>query len=71
MKKIEKPKKVLKRRHIEDVPFYKFSYGSDDLPLDPAKPFILEKISKSFRKLCARNVCYLIYRLYFFFSILF
>lgn len=40
--------RLLKRRHIEDVPFYKFTYGIDDLPLDPAIPFVLEKISNYF-----------------------
>lgn len=39
-------KKPVKRRHIEDVPFYLFEYGADDLPLDPAKEFILQKIRK-------------------------
>lgn len=34
------------KRPIEDVPFYKFKYEFDDLPLDPARPFILEQISK-------------------------
>lgn len=37
---------VLKRRHIEDTPFYKFQYRFDELPLDPLRPFILEKIRK-------------------------
>lgn len=47
MKKIQRPnKKPVKRRHIEDIPFYLFEYGADDLPLDPAKPFILQKIRK-------------------------
>lgn len=46
MKKAQRIKKPIKRRHIEDVPFYQFEYGSDDLPLDPAKPFILQKIRK-------------------------
>lgn len=35
-----------KRRHIEDVPFYKLHHGYDELPLDPVRPFILEKIRK-------------------------
>lgn len=37
------------RRPIEDVPFYKFVYKRDDLPLDPARPFILEQISEIFK----------------------
>lgn len=45
MKRIKKTKPK-QRRPIEDVPFYKFEYKFDDLPLDPAKPFILEQISK-------------------------
>lgn len=37
-------KKTAHRRHIEDAPFYKLQHGFDDLPLDPVRPFILEKI---------------------------
>jgi dynein heavy chain len=51
MKKV-KQCKFKQKRHIEDVPFYKFEYKFDDLPLDPARPFILEQIgnySKVFR----------------------
>lgn len=33
-----------KRRHIEDIPFYRLHHDYDDLPLDPARPFIVEKI---------------------------
>lgn len=47
MKKIQKTtKKPVKHRHLEDVPFYLYEYGADDLPLDPARPFILQKIRK-------------------------
>lgn len=47
MKKVQKTnKKPVKDRHIEDIPFYLYKYGADDLPLDPAKPFILQKIRK-------------------------
>lgn len=47
MKKTQRSnKKPVKRRHIEDIPFYLFEYGADDLPLDPARPFILQKIRK-------------------------
>lgn len=44
---LKKTKKIRQkqRRPIEDVPFYKFEYKFDDLPLDPARPFILEQIS--------------------------
>lgn len=35
-----------RRRHIEDVPFYKVQYAFDELPLDPIKSFIIEKIRK-------------------------
>lgn len=34
------------RRHIEDAPFYAFQYDSEDLPLDPAKELILNKIGR-------------------------
>lgn len=30
--------------HREEVPFYKLHHSFDELPLDPAKPFILEKL---------------------------
>lgn len=33
-------------RHHEEVPFYKLQHSFDELPLDPVKPFILEKIRK-------------------------
>lgn len=49
MKRIKKVK-LKQKRPLEDVPFYKFEYKFDDLPLDPAKPFILEQISR-FRNL--------------------
>ncbi len=39
-------KKPVKHRHIDDVPFYSYKYGADDLPLDPAKSFIEQKIRK-------------------------
>uniref|UniRef100_A0A182XBB4 AAA+ ATPase domain-containing protein n=1 Tax=Anopheles quadriannulatus TaxID=34691 RepID=A0A182XBB4_ANOQN len=45
MRRAKKPKPKLKR-HIEDVPFYKFSHGPDELPLDPARSFIEEQIGK-------------------------
>lgn len=45
MKKIKKVK-LKHKRHIEDVPFYKFEYKFDELPLDPARSFILEKIGE-------------------------
>lgn len=32
------------KRRIQDVPFYELEYKRDDLPLDPAKPFILDQI---------------------------
>lgn len=44
MKKVKRVR-LRQRRPIEDVPFYKFEYRFDDLPLDPARPFILEQIS--------------------------
>lgn len=47
MKRIKRTRQR-QRRPIEDVPFYKFEYKFDDLPLDPARPFIMEQISKRF-----------------------
>lgn len=44
MKKVKRIRQR-QRRQIEDVPFYKFKYKFDELPLDPARPFILEQIS--------------------------
>lgn len=47
MKKAQKTiKKPVKTRHLDDIPFYLYKYGADDLPLDPARPFILQKIRK-------------------------
>ncbi|KAL1398756.1 hypothetical protein pipiens_008712 [Culex pipiens pipiens] len=45
LRKVKKVKPKAKR-HIEDVPFYKFVYKEDELPLDPARNFIEEQISK-------------------------
>lgn len=39
-----KPK--MNYRHHEEVPFYKLHHSFDELPLDPVKPFIIEKIRK-------------------------
>jgi hypothetical protein len=46
MLKRAKKTRQKQRRPIEDVPFYKFEYSFDDLPLDPARPFIMEQISE-------------------------
>lgn len=43
-----KKKQPLVLRHIEDAPFYRYVYEHDDLPLDPAKDFILEQIGNFF-----------------------
>lgn len=40
----------LVRRYIVDCPFYIYKYEMDDLPLDPAKAFVLEKICKFFER---------------------
>lgn len=47
-KKCKESAKQKKRydRNIEDAPFYRFRYKFDQLPLDPAKEFILEQISE-------------------------
>lgn len=46
MKRFNKAKPK-EKRHIEDVPFYKFEYKFDQLPLEPARPFIMEQIGES------------------------
>lgn len=33
-------------KQLVECPFYNYVYSFDDLPLDPAKEFILEKICK-------------------------
>lgn len=45
---MKKDKNLLKtfERRIQDVPFYSLEYKRDDLPLDPAKPFILDQIGR-------------------------
>lgn len=45
MKKARKAKATRQKRPLEDVPFYKVEHSSDDLPLDPFRPFIMEEIS--------------------------
>lgn len=45
MKKVRRVKSTRQKRPIEDVPFYKVEHSSDDLPLDPFRPFIIEEIS--------------------------
>lgn len=42
----EKIKAKIHYRHLEEVPFYKIHHSFDELPLDPVKPFIIEKIRK-------------------------
>lgn len=48
--KVKRQSAVLKRlrRRIQDIPFYGYEYAPDDLPFDPAKPFILDQIGKPF-----------------------
>ena len=46
LKSKKKPCVVHPKRHIEDAPFYSFKYEVGELPLDPAKEFILNKIGK-------------------------
>lgn len=36
------------KRPINDCPFYNMQYGFDELPLDPIKDFLQEKICKYF-----------------------
>ncbi|XP_035775701.1 dynein heavy chain 3, axonemal-like [Anopheles albimanus] len=45
MRRVKKIKQRVKR-HIEDVPFFKYTHGKDELPLDPARSFIEEQIGK-------------------------
>uniref|UniRef100_A0AAG5CMI6 Uncharacterized protein n=1 Tax=Anopheles atroparvus TaxID=41427 RepID=A0AAG5CMI6_ANOAO len=45
MRRTKRVKPKLKR-HIEDVPFYKFNHGKNELPLDPARVFVEEQIGK-------------------------
>lgn len=79
MVKTTKKTRQKQRRPIEEVPFYKFEYNFDDLPLDPARQFIGEQISrfnatfqtKILRKFMNRkdfNVRYRIVRLLEFYS---
>lgn len=42
----KKPKEQRNPRHLEDVPFYKLRHSFDELPLDPVRPFITEKMRK-------------------------
>lgn len=36
------------KRQLNDCPFFKLQYGFDELPLDPIKDFLLEKICTYF-----------------------
>lgn len=40
----QKSNEKMHRRHLEEVPFYKLRHTFDELPLDPVKPFIIEKM---------------------------
>lgn len=42
--KYKKNMNSLTGRQLDDCPFYHYKYGSDSLPLDPAKSFIIEKM---------------------------
>jgi hypothetical protein len=58
MRRFKKPPPKTKpkpKRHIEDVPFYRFQYKFDDLPLDPARDFIQIQISKYEKQLLKNN----------------
>ena len=46
MKRGKVKNKCPHKRHIEDCPFYNYQYKHDELPLDPAKPFIMELVGK-------------------------
>lgn len=47
----DKLKLKMKHRRIEDMRFYQLRHSFDQLPLDPIKPFIEEKIRKYFRNI--------------------
>lgn len=48
LKNKKKEKEELNRRRpTMEVTFYKLRHGFDELPLDPVKPFIIEKMRKS------------------------
>lgn len=47
----DKLKLKMKHRRIEDMRFYQLRHSFDQLPLDPVKPFIEEKIREYFRNI--------------------
>lgn len=49
LKKKEKEKEKFnhRRRPMSEVALYKLQHAFDELPLDPVKPFIIEKMRKS------------------------
>ncbi len=57
MRKTRKAKSLRQKRPIEDVPFYKVQHSSDDLPLDPFRPFITEEISMTHNTVKEKNIC--------------
>lgn len=46
-KKKKEKEKLNRRRPTTEVAFYKLRHAFDELPLDPVKPFIIEKMRKS------------------------
>lgn len=46
----------LKPRPLVDCPFYNLKYKFDELPLDPVKEFIIEKICKSIKFIVLFNI---------------
>lgn len=47
LKKKENVKLSHRRRPTTEVALYKLRHAFDELPLDPVKPFIIEKMRKS------------------------
>lgn len=41
---VYEPAKKSEKRELNDCPFFSLKYGFDELPLDPIKDFLLEKI---------------------------
>lgn len=58
--KINQRKRQCRQRNNDNGPFHQLHCGFDDLPLDPAKPFILDKIRK-LNKQFSRHFCSNVY----------
>lgn len=54
LKRKEKDKLNHRRRPMTEVALYKLCHAFDELPLDPVKPFIIEKMRKSILNMCIK-----------------